>query len=84
MLISEFCTALLQSDKSDISVCNSGYKQSQPQPIRVPHFALLDFRVWRCWYSELEIDESDWSLCNQAVQNSVINILPRVAPLTVV
>ena len=49
--------------------------------IRVPHLALLDFRVWRCLYSELEIDKSDWSLCNQAVQNSVINILPRVAPL---
>ena len=25
----------------------------------------------------------DWSLCNEAVQNSVINILPRVGPLTV-
>ena len=34
--------------------------------------------------SELQIDKSDWSLCNQAVQNSVINILPRVGPLTVI
>ena len=34
-------------------------------------------------YSELEIDKSDLSLCNQALQNSVINILPRVGPLTV-
>ena len=26
----------------------------------------------------------DWSLCNQAVQNSEINMLPRVSPLTVI
>ena len=61
----------------------SEYKQRQPHPSRVPHLALLDFPVWLCLFSELEIDKSDWSLCNQAVQNSVINILPRVCPLTV-
>ena len=32
----------------------------------------------------LEIEKADWSLCNQAVQNSEINILPLVSPLTVV
>ena len=37
MLISEFCTACLQSDKSDLYICNSEIKQSQSQPIRVPH-----------------------------------------------
>ena len=79
----EFFTASLQSDKSDLSGYNSENKQRQPQAIRVPHLALLDFRVRRCLYSELETDKSDWSLCNQAVQNSEINILPRVGPLTV-
>ena len=33
--------------------------------------------------SELHIYKFDWSLCNQAVQNSEINILPRVSALTV-
>ena len=85
MLITKFCTAWLPSDKSDLSVCNPEYKQRQPQPIRVPHLTLLDYRVWRCLYSELEkhVGKSDWLLCNQALQNSVINILPWVGPLTV-
>ena len=39
---------------------------------------------WLRLYSELEIDKSDWSLCNQAMQNSVINIPPQVSPLTVI
>ena len=39
---------------------------------------------WLRLYSELEKDKSDWSLCNQAVQNSVINIPPRVSTLTVI
>ena len=43
MLITEFCTARLPSDKSDLSVCNSEYKQRQTLPIRVPYLALLDF-----------------------------------------
>ena len=38
-------------------------------------WTLLDFRVWRILYSKLETDKSDLSLCNQAVQNSEINIL---------
>ena len=37
--------------------------------------ALLDFRV--------TLYKFDWSICNQAVQNSEINILPRVSQLTV-
>ena len=49
---------------------NSEHKQRQPQPMRGPYKALFDFRVWRCLYSELEMDKSDLSLCNQAVQNS--------------
>ena len=36
-----------------------------------------------CLLSELHIYKFDWSLCNQAVQNSEINILPRASPLTV-
>ena len=50
----------------------------------VPNEALwLAAWGWRCLYSELQTDKSDLSLYNQAVQNSVINILPRVGPLTV-
>ena len=59
-LITEFSTVRLHSDKSDLSGYNSENKQRQPQPIRVPHLELLDFRVRRHLNSELQIDKSLW------------------------
>ena len=41
MLVSEFCTALLQSGKSGLSVNNSENKQRQPRPIRFSYSAPL-------------------------------------------
>ena len=55
-------------------------------PIRhclISELALLDFRVGAAWFPSYIYKKFDWSLCNQAVQNSEINILPRVSPLTV-
>ena len=85
VLIAEFCTAFLKIDKSDSSGYNSGNKHRQPSLVRLSHLTLLDFRflVLCCLYSELQIDKSDLSLCNQAEQNSEINILSQVSPLTV-
>ena len=44
---------------------------------------ILISEFWPCLYSKLEIDKSDWSLCNQAVQNSEMDIVSRVSLLTV-
>ena len=56
------------------SSANSEIKQCLMRHSDWLRLALLDFRVTY---------KFDWSLCNQAVQNSEINILPRVSPLTV-
>ena len=58
------------------SRANSEIKQCLMRHSDWLRLALLDFRV-------TYIYKSDWSLCYQAVQNSEINILPRVSPLTV-
>ena len=49
----------------------------------IRHCLISEFGA-ACIPSYIYIYKSDLSLCNQAVQNSVITILPRVSPLTVV
>ena len=81
MLITEFCTDYSVPNQIYLSTTRktSSTNLSQSECL-IRHCLISNFGT-ACILSYKQI--SDLSLCNPAVQNSVINILSRVCPLTI-
>ena len=75
-----FVTRKSSSANSEIKQClMRHYDLPEIKQCLMRHSDWLRLALLHFWV----IYKFDWSLCNQAVQNSEINILPRVSPLTV-